>query len=383
MSEKASKVQITRVETLGPLPDPFLMENGRRVADETDWQIRRQELYTTAVSLQYGVLPPAPERFDIDLLNEAYDTVVSCRILAGTKESAAQFLMTILKPPGYGPFPAVVDGDLCFGYPYDRAFTDTFTANGIMLVLFNRIELAHDRNEVRDGQLYRVYPALDFGAVGAWAWGYSRCVDALERLGIADMDCIAFTGHSRGGKAAALAGAVDARAAIVNPNDACAGACGCYRTHMEAVDETGKPNRSETLEDLVTRYPFWMGARLKQYIGREQELPFDTHFLKALIAPRILLQTEAINDIWSNPVGALRTSLAAREVYGFLGAPQNIMWHWRSGFHYHDIRDITVLVQVLKHRQSGDPLPESIGQYPFETPSLGFDWRAPKGSVLG
>ena len=34
----------------------------------------------------------------------------------------------------------------------------------------------------RKGQLYDAYPDYTFGAIGAWAWGYSRCVDALEIL---------------------------------------------------------------------------------------------------------------------------------------------------------------------------------------------------------
>lgn len=383
MSDTKMPVQITSVDTLGPLPDLFRFNDGRRVATREDWERRRGELYDTAITLQYGTMPPPPEVFSVDLLNEAYDTVVSCRIEAGTGERTASFLMTVIKPAGMGPFPAAVDGDMCFGYPFDRAFTGAFTDNGMMLVLFNRTELAHDRNNAREGQLYEVYPELDFGAVGAWGWGYSRCVDALEQLGIADMGCIAFTGHSRGGKTAALAGALDTRATIVNPNDACAGACGCYRTHMTAIDEKGQPNRSETLEDLVTRYPFWMGPGLKAYGGREAELPFDTHYLKALIAPRVLLQTEAVSDIWSNPVGAMRSSLAAREVFGFLGVPENILWHWRSGFHYHDVRDVTLLVQVMRHYREGTPLPETVGQYPFALPEPGFDWRAPTGSVLG
>ena len=99
-------------------------------------------------------------------------------------------------PPCEGPYPAVVDGDLCFRYAYDKEFIRTFTDAGIMLVMFARTELADDiRRQGRgNGPLYQTYPQYTFGALGAWAWGYSRCVDALEQLGVVDNRCIAFTG---------------------------------------------------------------------------------------------------------------------------------------------------------------------------------------------
>ena len=94
----------------------------------------------------------------------------------------------------------------------------------------------------------------------AWAWGYSRCVDALEVIGCFDLDFIAFTGHLRGGKTAMLAGALDERASIVNPNETCAGGCGCYRLHLSALTEDGKEERSETLQDPSEHFVFWFKA---------------------------------------------------------------------------------------------------------------------------
>lgn len=57
-----------------------------------------------------------------------------------------------------------------------------------------------------------------------------------------------------------------------------------------------------------------MRVMMKNYIGRENELPFDTHFLKALVAPRILFVSEAAGDIWANPIGSWMTTEAAKEV---------------------------------------------------------------------
>ena len=95
--------------------------------------------------------------------------------------------------------PVIIDGDSCWTYHMDKAFLSPALDNGIGWVLFDRTELAHDLNyEGRGhGQLYKTYPGYTFGALGAWAWGYSRCVDALEKLDLpVDFDWIAFSGHS-------------------------------------------------------------------------------------------------------------------------------------------------------------------------------------------
>jgi hypothetical protein len=204
-------------------------------------------------------------------------------------------------------------------------------------------------------------------------------VDALERLGFADNDCIVFTGHSRGGKTAMLAGALDSRAAIVNPNETCAGACSCYRHRMSAIDENGKSGVSETLDRLVSVFPSWLGVQMKDYIDREEELPFDSHYLKAMVAPRVLFVSEAASDIWADPVGSWMTSVAAAEVYKLLGAEENIYWYFRSGYHYHKIEDVLQLVNVIRHVRYGEALNDKYFKTPFKQPELAFDWRAPEG----
>ena len=238
--------------------------------------------------------------------------------------------------------------------------------------------------EGKTGPLYNVYPRPEytFGAFGAWAWGYSRVVDALERLKeeipLLDLEWILFCGHSRGAKTAMLAGVLDERARIVNPNSTCAGGCGCYRIHMkgEYLEEPEKP--SETLERLYARFPFWMGDGMADYTEREEDLPFDSHFLKALVAPRVLLDSEAAGDLWANPVGSWQTTMAAKEVWKFLGAEENLYWSFRPGFHKHLPRDVSNLVDLLFHLKDGAPLTEDFFRLPFDPPALAFDWKAPE-----
>ncbi|MFA7636218.1 MAG: hypothetical protein WCX81_00485 [Monoglobales bacterium] len=373
-------IKITKYDVLDKLPDPFIFENGDRVNTKEDWNKRKKEIYNTAVEFQYGTMPPNPEFLEIEELFISGKRK-NYRIITGTKENPVIFSMYVFLPNKDGKFPVIIDGDMCFNYAFSESFIKTITENDIAYVLFDRTELAPDRynDGKRIGQMYKTYPEYTFGALGAWAWGYSRCVDALEKLDITDLSLISFTGHSRGGKTALLAGVLDERAAIVNPNATCAGSGSCYRLHIEAETEDGDIARSETLNDLATNFPFWIGPEMLKYKEREKELPFDCHFLKAMVAPRILFLSEAASDIWSNPVGSWQTTMAATEVYKFLNAEENVYWYFRPGYHYHDIKDLKMLISIIRNRFYGDEITEEFFKTPFEEPDLMFDFKNPKG----
>ena len=381
MSFDKSLIKITEYKVLGQLPDPFTFNDGTKLRTKEDWARRRKEIWEPTIELQYGTLPPKPEFLEVEpLYYGGRGKINSYRIITGTKAKPVYFTMMVMLPEEEGLWPAVVSGDLCFPYAFDIGYDKAFTDNNVALVVFNRCELAHDINtdpQPRKGRLYETYPEYDFGALAAWAWGYSRCVDALEQLDIVDMRCIAFTGHSRGGKTAALAGAVDERAVIVNPNATCAGACGCYRLHVKGITEDGDELPSETLDGMTRSFPFWLGPKMAEYRHREEELPFDAHFLKALIAPRVLFVSEAASDMWSNPVGSWVTTMAAKEVYKFLDAEENILWYFRKGYHYQKVEDCLQLVNIIHHVKYGEELNDKFFKLPFEEQELNFDWRCP------
>lgn len=401
-------IRITDYELAGELPDPFLLEDGSRVETAEDWELRRKEIYESAVRLQYGDVPPRPELVTVTpLYTPGFGDVNSFRIIAGTKERQLSFVMQLRLPKrsasGELP-PVVVIGDMCFEYMFNKEYLSVFLDNGIALATFNRTEIAHDLTESdlnsfdeftnmqkmikseldknrdggRFGPIYDVYPNRDFGSIAAWAWGYSRCVDALEQIGLTDMSCIAFSGHSRGGKTAILAGVLDERAAIVNPNETCAGGCSCYRLNIKAICEDGIERESERGGRLTSAFPLWMGSKLANYAGREADLPFDSHYLKALVAPRVLFVSEAASDIWGNPVGTWQTSEAAKEVYKFLGCKENLLWYFRRGTHYHEIEDVEQLVNVIKHVKYGEPLNDKYFKKPFADVEPAYSWRAPE-----
>ncbi len=213
-------MKITKYEVLGKLPDPFTFADGTKVRNTADWEKRKRELYGPVIGLQYGGMPPEPEFLETDPLcvPNAVGRMNIWRVRTGTREKPVAWTIYAHKPAGEGPWPVVIDGDLCYGCMQDPRTAAQFREKGIMLVTFNRDEIVPDmRSPAREGNLYGTYPDLSFSALSAWAWGFSRTLDALVKLGIADLSSVTFTGLSRGGKAALLAGALDERAAVVSP----------------------------------------------------------------------------------------------------------------------------------------------------------------------
>ncbi len=376
-------MKITKYETLGKLPDPFLFADGSRVRSAADWERRKRELREPVIGLQYGGMPPEPEFLEIEPLcvPDTPGRMNIWRVVTGTRADPVSWTIYAHRPAGRAPWPAVIDGDLCYGCMQDPGTAEKFSEHGIMLVTFNRDEIVPDvRNPRRTGNLYGTYPERTFGALSAWAWGFSRTLDTLLRLGIADPSSVTFTGLSRGGKAALLAGATDERATVVCPEATCAGSGSCYRIHMSAETSDGRIARSETLKDIVNAFPDWFGPGLKAYEDDEASLPFDSHMLKAMVAPRVLFDCQAEDDIWAGPVNSWMTDVAAREVWKLFGKEENVLWYWRAGGHAHLPEDFDMLIEVIERERDGRPLrSEKFMKTPFPEPEPLYDWRCPAG----
>jgi len=163
------------------------------------------------------------------------------------------------------------------------------------------------------------------------------------------------TGHSRGGKTALLAGATEERIAVTAPNDSgCCGA-GCTRS----PDEGG-----ERLADITRGFPHWFSPRLSGFVGKEFDLPFDQHALKAAVAPRALLSTEARDDTWASPRGTRLTHEAAREIYRALGIESRIGIRYRDGGHAHTLDDWRALLGFCDLQFYGKPAPQGFDSHP-------------------
>ena len=320
------------------LPELMVCQDGTRVHTATDWARRRNEILATLLQVQYGELPPAPDGVHCEVLHAAtvhrmdHARLLTCRVHTG---SPAGFLLRLLVPAGAGPAPVILNGDGCWHYASDAVIAGILR-RGYAFAQFNRVEVASDPPEPgrnTGGGSWR--PGPPYAAIAAWAWAYHRAVDALHQIALVDARRIAIVGHSRGGKASLLAGAMVSRIMLTSANNSGAGGAGCWR---------GGNTGAETLADITRTFPHWFHPTLARFAGRESELPFDQHFLKALVAPRALLTTEARGDLWANPQGTWHTHVAARAAYRLLACEDAITVAYREGGHDHHPADWELLL---------------------------------------
>ncbi len=194
-----------------------------------------------------------------------------------------------------------------------------------MFVEFAREDLDPDKPQTI-GSAQAAWPDYDWATLAVWAWGAMRVVDYLETRSDVDLSGVGIAGHSRGGKMALLAGALDPRFSLVAANGSGSGGAGCFRIQPEGVETRKLITRPE-------RFGYWFHPRLRYFAGQEGRLPVDLHFLKALVAPRALICTDALEDVWANPEGNRATTSAASPVFELYGVPERNALHFRSGQH--------------------------------------------------
>lgn len=243
----------------------------------------------------------------------------------------------VVLPSRYSPFPV---GNMVSRWPYKMIL-----GAGYAVATVHYYDIYPDNHDCFQESVMPLFgynsesdvPDNGPGAISCWAWGYSRIMDYLETDKDIDPQKVIVSGLSRLGKAALWAGANDARFSIVISTSA-----GC------SGDALARRNYGETVEIISDTFPYWFCRNYQKYAENEVAMPFDQHFLLALIAPRPLYIVAAENDRWTDQKGQLLCAHAATpawELYGYTGIQQielpplhhpimeRIGFHLRSGKH--------------------------------------------------
>jgi hypothetical protein len=336
-----------------PLPAPLeRFADDPPVLDASDWFTRRAPLLRTAFqTFVYGEPPTAtpPHVISRTLIAEsAFDglgRIEELTLRVSSEQGEATFSLVLVTPhtdpttpapvivvPNFcgnraafgGAFPAIKRPDwvaprcrtlasrsltraLHGAHIVRPPFTDLLR-DGYAVATFSPGEIAPDDPSLSEAALQRLPDASAdrLGAIGAWAWSISRVVDQIEREPELDHARIAVFGHSRFGKAALWATAMDPRIALVIANQS--GRLGA----APSASPTG-----ETLAQLYRRFPHWFPHATEDSDTEQGTL--DQNLLLALIAPRPILLGGARLDRWSDPAGSYGAAQAASPVYRLLG----------------------------------------------------------------
>lgn len=373
---------------INELPDPFMKPDGSRISSIGEWPVQRAYIKDMLAHYLYGTMPPAPGNTVGEIISQQllYDDLAKEEIvkLSFGPDHSLSFRARIVRPNNPGRYPVVTANvfGLEDGSPYER---EAVTERYYVLADFDKEDLAPDNGLFWEADLYQAYPGYTWGAIALWSWGHSRLIDYLETTGYADSSAYVATGHSRGGKIALCAAVYDERISLCAANDSGCGGAGCFRFLGGRMGEgTGV---QETLGSMTESFPHWFCGNLNEFgrhsrdydpdqarvpvadademmkqmmelfaqpdflgkTGDERFLPFDLHMVRAAIAPRAVISTDALSDTWANPYGTQLSWLASNEVFSFLGVPNHNALHQRDGGHKYQAQDWEVMLNYADH----------------------------------
>ena len=335
------------------LPDPLLLSDGKRVRDAKTWtQKRRPELVRLFEENQFGRSPGRPAGMTFDVFDkgtaaiEGKATRTQVTIYFSSNKAGPKMDLLLYVPAGIRkPVPLLLN----LSFAANSSMVDDpgvkqgeiwgrdkkkipapkpgggFRLNvaqllergiGVATVYYGDID-----PDFQGGIPYGVRSlylkpgqsepaANEWGAIAAWAWGLGRAMDYLETDSRIDARRVAIFGVSRLGKTVLWAGAHDPRFAMIIAS--CSG---------EGGAALSRRNYGETIKHLTapSRYAYQFCANYQKYADDVDHLPFDSHMLIALIAPRPVLLQTGDRDFWSDPKGEFLAAAAAGPVYQLFG----------------------------------------------------------------
>ena len=224
---------------------------------------------------------------------------------------SASFPVHIFTPYAYPNAETVVEINFHPELPNKYFPIEELMDRGIAVAHVNYKDVTSDDNDFTNGIARFLTDRNDphaAGKIALWSFAASEIATFLLENGYTTPDRLYVAGHSRLGKTALLTAARDTRFAGVLVNNS--GSCGA----AIAREKTG-----ETVEKICRVFPYWFCTHFHGYADREAEMPFDQHYLGALVAPRKLCINTAEQDTWADTDAQYLMAEAADVVYRQMG----------------------------------------------------------------
>jgi hypothetical protein len=327
------------------LPDPLVLKNGKKVKTAKDWWTRRRpEIVEDFDREIYGRMPKNTPKVTWEVTkttNEMNgDVAVITKQLVGHVDNSSYPQVTVdiqvsLSTPAKaaGPVPVIMEFGFIGGFPRiaagaplpapPRPTGPTWQQQvlakgwGYATIVPNSIQADNGAGLTQGiiGLVNKGQPRKldDWGALRAWGWGASRALDYFESDKSVDAKKVGIEGHSRYGKATAVAMAYDSRFAIAFVSSSGEGGVKIHRR-----------NWGELVENVAAANEYhWMAGNFIKYAGplHWNDMPVDSHELVALCAPRpVFISAGATNgDGWVDAKGMFLAAVGAGPVYKLLG----------------------------------------------------------------
>ncbi len=321
------------------LPPLLVTAEGKPVTTAEQWRtLRRPQIMSLFSNLIYGRVPepgsPLQVAFKVQKTDPEFmggrATRKDVRIRITSDKGEKNMLVLVFVPnQAAKPVPAFMKhsfnntqsrdfeahpeqrGRLRNGWPLGKFFDRGYA----FVAVYQQDLVGHNEVSFLNSIQSLFYPkgqsfpkANEWGVLSAVAWGAMRAMDYLETDGDIDHTRVAVMGHSKMGKATLWTAAQDERFALaISAQSGCAGAALWRR------------RSGETLEKMVTRFPYWLCRNAWKFVGQEDDLPVDQHMLLACIAPRPVYVHSGVEDTWADGRGEYLSAYHASEVYRLLG----------------------------------------------------------------
>lgn len=346
----AANYDETKANPFPALPDPLILNDGKRVnTAKRWWQQRRPQIVELFDREIYGRVPYTTPKVTWEVTSTKSgtngDVPILTKSLVGHVDNSAYPLITVniqleLTTPtnASGPVPVMLE----FGFIGTRPFgprpgsptgvTSSAPAPapgptwqqqvlargwGYATIAPGSIQADNGAGLTEGiiGLCNHGQPRKldDWGSLRAWAWGASRALDYFETDKAVNAKQVGIEGHSRYGKAALVTMAYDQRFAIAYVSSS-----------GEGGAKLSRRDWGEVVENVAgTGEYHWMAGNFLKYAGPLQwsDLPVDAHELIALCAPRptFISGGATKGDGWVDARGMFLAAVAAGPVYRLLG----------------------------------------------------------------